>query len=75
MADDWIDLRRRDGATLRVIHAPPWSVSPLATAAAVHVGYPNCLEALPHEQQIKFIFSLRYYGRWLAYDKSEQNTE
>jgi hypothetical protein len=71
MADDWIDLRRRDGVTLRVMHAPPWSVSPLATVT-VHVGYPSYLEVLPHEQQIKFIFSLRYYGRWLAYDTPEQ---
>ena len=70
MADDWIDLRRRDGVTLRVIHAPPWWESPPATVS-VQVGYPNCLEALPQEQQIKFIFSLRYYGRWLAYDNSE----
>jgi len=64
MAYDWIDLRRRDGVTLRVLRTPPWSLNP-----------PDCLEALPHEMQIKFIFSLRYYGRWLAYDTSEQDTE
>ena len=75
MADDWIDLRRRDGVTLWVIPTPTWSLDPPHAVAAVQVGYPNCLEALPHEQQIKFIFSLRYYGRWLVYDKSEQDTE
>ena len=75
MADDWIDLRRRDGVTLRLLPTPPWSLDPPLPAAAVRVDYPNCLEALPHEQQINFIFSLRYYGRWLAYDKSEQDTE
>jgi len=75
MANDWIDLRRRDGVTLRLLPTPPWSLDPPNTAAAVQVGYPDCLEALPHERQIKFMFSLRYYGRWLAYDKSEQDTE
>jgi len=74
MADDWIDLRRRDGVTLRLIPTPPWSLSPPATVT-VQVGYPNCLEVLPHEHQVRFIFSLRYYGRWLAYDKSGQDTE
>ena len=71
MADDWIALRRRDGVTLRVIPTPPWSLSPPATVG-VQVGYSNRLEALPHESYLQFIFSLRYYGRWLAYDKSEQ---
>ena len=75
MADDWIDLRRRDGVTLWVIPTPTWSLDPPHAVAAVQVGYPSYLEALPHEQQIKFIFSLRYYGRWLAYDKYEQDTE
>ena len=75
MADDWIDLRRRDGVTLWVIPTPTWSLDPPHAVAAVQVGYPNCLEALPHARQIKFIFSLRYYGRWLAYDTSEQDTE
>ena len=75
MADGWIDLRRRDGATLRVIPPALWSLDHPNAVAAVQVSYPNCLEALPHEQQIKFIFSMRYYGRWLAYDKSEQDTE
>ena len=70
MADDWIDLRRRDGVTLRVIHAPAWWGSPPATVG-VQVGYCNWLEALPHESYLQFIFSLRYYGRWLAYDNSE----
>ena len=71
MADDWIVLRRRDGVTLRVIPTPSWSLDPPNAVAAVQVGYHNCLEAPPHGQQIKFIFSLRYYGRWLAYDNSE----
>jgi len=75
MADDWIDLRRRDGVTLRVLRRTNKSLNPPNAVAAVQVDYPNCLEALPHEQQIKFIFSLRYYGRWLAYDTSEQDTE
>ena len=71
MADGWIDLRRRDGVTLRVISTASWSLDPPNAVAAVQVGYPDCLEALPHARQIKFIFSLRYYGRWLAYDNSE----
>jgi len=71
MADDLIDLRRRDGVTLRLLPTPAWSLDPPHAVAAVQVGYPNCLEALPHARQIKFIFSLRYYGRWLAYDNSE----
>ena len=75
MADDWIDLRRRDGVTLRLIPTPSWSLDPPNAVAAVQVGYPDCLEALPHETQNNFIFSLRYYGRWLAYDTSEQDTE
>ena len=70
MADDWVDLHRRDGVTLWVIPTPTWSLDPPNAVAAVQVGYPSCLEALPHEQQIKFIFSLRYYGRWLAYDST-----
>ena len=69
MADDWIDLRRRDGVTLRVIPTPAWSLNPPDAVAAVHVDYPDCLEALPHEMQINFIFSMRYYGRWLATNK------
>ena len=70
MADDWIDLRRRDGVTLRVIPTPAWSLNPPNAVAAVQVGYPNCLAlALPHKQQINFVFSLRYYGRWLATNK------
>ena len=75
MADDWIDLRRRDGVTLRVIPTPAWSLDPPNAVAAVQVGYPDCMDALSYAQYLNFIFSMRYYGRWLAYDKSEQDTE
>ena len=68
---DWVNLRRRDGVTLRVIPTASWSLDPPNAVAAVQVGYPDCLEALPHESYLQFIFSLRYYGRWLAYDNSE----
>ena len=71
MADDWIDLRRRDGVTLWVIPTPTWSLDPPHAVAAVQVGHPHYLEALPHEAYLQFTFSLRYYGRWLAYDNSE----
>lgn len=72
MADMWIDLLRKDGVTLRVIPTQEWSLDPPNALAAVQVGHPDPVEAFSHAHYMAFIFSLRYYGRWLAYDKSEQ---
>jgi len=72
---DWIDLHRRDGVTLRVIPTELWSLDPPNAVAAVQVDYPDCVEAFSHAHYVDFIFSLRYYGRWLAYDKPEQDTK
>ena len=74
---DWIVLRRADGVSLRVggydqrclpsYHA----LSPLV----VQVRHQSELEAFSSSAYKAFIFSMRYYGRWLAYDKSEQDTK
>jgi len=69
MANDWIDLRRRDGVSLRLM------LSGARPPLSVQIDPLYVIGSWGDEPYRNFIFSMRYYGRWLAYDKSEQDTE
>ena len=67
---DWVNLRRRDGVALRLILSearPPLSVQIDPVYVPLYV-----IDSWGDEPYRNFIFSMRYYGRWLAYDKPEQ---
>jgi len=66
---DWVNLRRRDGVTLRLI------LSEARPPLSVQIDPLYVIDSWGVEPYRNFIFSLRYYGRWLAYDKPEQDTE